>query len=179
MGEIRNTQPALLLIAVSSRYDQALAWTARRCSLEFGPQCQQSEIFDFTETDYYQTTMGTELKKQFLTFQTLIDPGGLPQIKRISNDLEQEYAQLQEHPEPRPLNLDPGYITLAKLVLASTKDHAHRIYLGQGIYAEITLHYRHGKWRHHPWTFRDYRRADYHEFFDTCRDYVLRHRQAG
>ena len=170
MGEIRNTQPALLLIAVSSRYDQALAWTARRSAFEFGPQGQQSEVFDFTETDYYQATMGTELKKQFLTFQALIDPGGLPQIKRITNDLEQEYAQQHEHPEPRPLNLDPGYITLAKLVLASTKDRAHRIYLHDGIYAEVTLNYRKRCWQSSDWTYPDYQRQDFQEFFTCCRE---------
>jgi hypothetical protein len=75
----------------------------------------------------------------------------------------------------RPLNLDPGYLELAKLVLASTKDHAHRIYLGQGIHAEVTLQYRQkAGWQPQPWTFPDYRRADYHEFFDRCREYLHR-----
>jgi hypothetical protein len=71
--------------------------------------------------------------------------------------------------ETRPVNIDPGYITAAKLVLASTKDHAHRIYLGQGIFAEITLMYRHGRWEAHEWTFPDYRRGDYHAFFTQAR----------
>jgi hypothetical protein len=75
-------------------------------------------------------------------------------------------------PDERPLNLDPGYITLAKLVLASTKDHAHRIYLSQGIYAEITLNYRAGSWQPLPWTYPDYRRSDFQEFFTNCREYL-------
>jgi hypothetical protein len=74
--------------------------------------------------------------------------------------------------EPRPLNLDPGYLTLGKLLLASTKDFAHRIYLGRGIYAEVTLQYKHGAWRHHEYTFADYRRADYQRFFSQCREWV-------
>ena len=78
--------------------------------------------------------MGTDLKKQFLAFERLIDPAALADIKRQTNDWEAEYAALGRHAEPRPLNLDPGYITPAKLVLASTKDHAHRIYLRDGIY---------------------------------------------
>jgi hypothetical protein len=70
------------------------------------------------------------------------------------------------------LNLDPGYITQAKLVLASTKDHAHRIYLADGIFAEVTLSYKHRRWQPHEWTFPDYRRDDYQAFFTQCRDYL-------
>ena len=73
-----------------------------------------------------------------------------------------------------PLNLDPGYVTLAKLVLASTKDHAHRIYLADCIYAEVTLSYRGGAWQPFEWTYPDYRRADFHVFFTRCRE-LLRH----
>ena len=169
MGEINDPQPALLLLAVTSRYDHALAWAQRRSAAELGPLGQQSEAFDFTETDYYQASMGRDLKKQFLTFQTLIDPGRLPQIKRMTNALEQEYAGQHKHPEARPLNLDPGYLTLAKLVLASTKDHAHRIYLNLGIYAEVTLNYRNRGWQRSDWTYPDYQREDFQEFFTRCR----------
>ena len=73
----------------------------------------------------------------------------------------------------RPLNLDPGYITPAKLVLASTKDHAHRIYLRDGIYAEVTLSFRGRKWQPLEWTYPDYRRDDYQRFFTECREWLL------
>ena len=117
--------------------------------------------------------MGTDLNKQFLAFERLIDPAALADIKRQTNDWEAEYAALGRHAEPRPLNLDPGYITPAKLVLASTKDHAHRIYLRDGIYAEVTLAYRHRQWQPLEWTYPDYRREDYQRFFTRCRDYLL------
>jgi hypothetical protein len=78
-----------------------------------------------------------------------------------------------QHSEPRPLNLDPGYITPAKLLLASTKDHAHRIYLAEGIYAEITLMFRQRRWQPTEWTYPDYRRDDYQEFFSQCREWLL------
>jgi hypothetical protein len=87
-----------------------------------------------------------------------------------TNSWEAEYAGLQLHAEPRPLNLDPGYLTLAKLVLASTKDHAHRIYLADGIFAEVTLAFRRGAWQPHDWTYPDYCRADFHAFFMQCRE---------
>jgi hypothetical protein len=120
--------------------------------------------------------MGTDLKKQFVVFEQPIDPAALADIKRQTNAWEAEYAALGRHPEPRPLNLDPGYITAAKLVLASTKDHAHRIYLRDGIYAEVTLAYRDRRWQPHEWTYPDYRRDDYQQFFTDCRR-LLQHAQ--
>ena len=170
MGEIHEPKPVLLLIAVSSRYDEALAWAEECTVAEFGPLRLKSEAFDFTETDYYESTMGSGLKKQFLALEQLIDPGDLAAIKIRTNGWEAEYAALGRHAESRPLNLDPGYLTLAKLVLASTKDHAHRLYLGRGIYAEFTLQFRDGQWQACPWTYPDYRRADYQEFFSRCRE---------
>jgi hypothetical protein len=88
----------------------------------------------------------------------------------MTNRWEEEYAAASDHAESRPLNLDPGYLTLGKLILASTKDFAHRIYLARGIYAEVTLQYKHRRWQHHEYTFPDYRRADYQQFFSECRD---------
>ena len=174
MGDINNPKPALLIIAVSSRYEEALSWTERCATEQYGPLLAKSSAFEFTETDYYEASMGTELKKQFFAFENLVDPGTLPQIKRLTNEWELEFAQESQHGESRPLNLDPGYLTLAKLVLASTKDHAHRIYLQDGIYAEVTLNYRRDGWRSGDFTFPDYRREDYQQFFSTCRQNLRR-----
>jgi hypothetical protein len=173
VGQIHSTAQVLLLIAASSRYAEALHWTRQQCSAHHGPLALASAAFDFTETDYYAATMGSNLKKQFFAFERLIDPATLPDIKRQTNDWEAEYAALGQQPEPRPLNLDPGYITPAKFVLASTKDHAHRLYLRDGIYAEITLAYRHKQWQPLEWTYPDYRRDDYRQFFTQCRDRLL------
>jgi hypothetical protein len=173
MGQIQPAAPVLLILAASSRHAQALDWARQRCAQIHGPIVLTSEAFDFTETDYYAATMGAELKKQFLAFERLIDPAALAEIKRATNDNEAEYAALGRHTEPRPLNLDPGYITPAKLVLASTKDHAHRIYLRDGIYAEVTLAFRQRRWQPLDWTYPDYRRDDYQQFFTRCREYLL------
>jgi hypothetical protein len=170
MGDIHEPAPVLLIIAASSRYIEALEWARERSAGQFGPVALASEAFDFTETDYYTATMGADLKKQFFGFERLIDPAVLAGIKRQANMWEAEYAALGRHAEPRPLNLDPGYITPAKLVLASTKDHAHRIYLRGGIFAEVTLSYRAGHWQPLEWTYPDYRRDDYQLFFTRCRE---------
>lgn len=170
MGDTHAHPPVLLLVAVITRYPEALAWAHAKCEAQWGPAALESPSFDFVETNYYEATMGPGLGKTFLTFAANYDPGELAATKHLTNAWEAEYAAAAGHPEPRPLNLDPGYITPAKLVLASTKDHAHRIYLGQGMYAEITLFYKHKAWRSHEYTFPDYKRTDYHAFFTACRD---------
>ena len=173
MGEIHDPASVLLIIAASSRYESALAWAREKAASQFGPIVLASPSFDFTETDYYTPTMGADLKKQFLAFERLIDPAALANIKCETNHWEAEYAALSRHEELRPLNLDPGYITPAKLVLASTKDHAHRLYLSGGIYAEITLMYRERRWQPMEWTYPDYRREDFQEFFTQSRSRLL------
>jgi hypothetical protein len=176
MGELRAQPPVLLVVAAFSRYDAALDWAQARAVETWGPIALESERFAFRETDYYEATMGPEIKKTFWAFQELIAPERLAEIKLLTNDWEAEYAALGRHDEPRPLNLDPGYLTAAKLVLASTKDHAHRIYLDRGIFAEVTLHFSHGQWRERDWTFPDYRREDYQAFFTKCREFLKRPR---
>ncbi len=176
MGDIFSPIPVLLITAAFSRYETALDWGLDRMQGDWGPAALVSPRFEFVETNYYEPTMGPEIKKCFWAFERLIDPGKLSDLKLLSNEREQEYAALGGHSEPRPLNLDPGYITQAKLVLASTKDHAHRIYLSQGIFAEVTLFYKHRRWQHHEWTFPDYRRADYQTFFTRCREFLRNQR---
>ena len=189
MGDIHQPKPVLLILAAFSCDPAAMDWARATAVDAWGPVALSSDAFDFTETDYYQATMGAKLKKQFLAFERLGDPGDLPRIKRQTNEWEAVYAKMEsqgrggkggsEQDIRRPLNLDPGYITEAKVVLASTKDHAHRIYLADGIYAEVTLHFQNRKWRHRDWTFPDYRRDDYHAFFTECRDYLRTRRRKG
>ncbi|MCG8583168.1 MAG: DUF4416 family protein [Pirellulales bacterium] len=172
MGAIHEPTPVLLLVAAFSRHESAFDWGRAMCESHWGPIALESERFEFTETDYYEPSMGGQLKKQFWAFEQRVDPAILPECKLATNAWEQELADTGDYEEQRPLNLDPGYLSLSKLVLASTKDHAHRIYLSQGIYAEITLTYRGGGWQSHDLTFADYQRDDYQAFFDECRSFL-------
>jgi hypothetical protein len=177
MSAISPHRPVLLIFAAFSRYRGALDWAKQTAEDVWGPIALESESFDHRETNYYEATMGPDLKKTFWAFEILADPAGLADWKVMSNDWELEYQRFGRHSEPRPLNLDPGYLTEAKLILATTKDRDHRIYLDRGIYAENTLFFHHGAWEPRPWTYPDYRRADYHQFFVRCRDF-LRQRYA-
>ena len=173
MGVIKQVSPVLLFIAAFAPTAAALDWTRRRTETAFGPIELESEPFRFDKfTDYYAASMGCVLVKQLWGFRQPIDPATLPDIKRLTNDWEREYAANDFGPVARPLNLDPGYVTLAKLILASTKDHAHRIYLRDGIFAETTLMYTKKRWAVLPWTYPDYQSPEYHEFLSRCREYL-------
>ena len=175
MGEIREHSPVLLFMAAFSRHAEALDWAQRTAEGAWGPVALSSERFDFRETRFYESTMGVGLAKVFFAFERLIDPAQLPLLKHQTNEWERQCREQAGWPEPRPLNMDPGYLTQAKLVLATTKDRDHRIYLDRGIFAEGTLYYQHGLWRARPWTYPDYQRSDYHQFFVRCRDYLRQH----
>lgn len=179
MGRPSSPSPVLLLMAAFSRYEEALAWGRRQAVEAWGPVVLESPQFEFAQTDYYQATMGADLRKVFWAFERLVDPAMLVEHKLQTNQWEEDYAALGAHPEVRPLNLDPGYLSLGKLVLASTKDFTHRIYVSRGIFAEVTLYYRHHRWQHHEWTFPDYRRDDYQRFFSQCRDYLYQKTREG
>jgi hypothetical protein len=172
MGDIIPHRPVLLIMAAFSRYGAALEWGRAKAESCWGRVALASETFDHDETTYYEKSMGAGLKKVFWAFERLIDPARLVDCKLQTNEWEAEYRKLATHPEERPLNLDPGYLTEAKLVLASTKDRDHRLYLDRGIYAEGTIYFSRGAWQIRPWTYPDYQRADYHQFFTRCREYL-------
>jgi hypothetical protein len=159
-------------MAAFSRHEPALAWGKTQAIAQWGPIALESPLFEHNETKFYEPTMGAGLRKTFWAFERLIDPGLLVDLKYQSNAWEEEYASQSQHAEQRPLNLDPGYLTEAKLVLATTKDREHRLYLSRGIYAESTLWFHHGAWEPRAWTYPDYRREDYHHFFTQCREYL-------
>jgi hypothetical protein len=172
MGHATSHPPAVLLLAAFSRHQAALDWARRRAEENWGTIAHQSPVFEFTQTAYYRPSMGTDLRKVFFAFGRPLDPAELADVKHQTNAWEEEYRATAAVAEARPLNLDPGYLTLAKLVLASTKDHSHRVYLRDGIYAEVTLYYSRRRWQAREWTYADYQRADYQEFFSRCRDWL-------
>lgn len=138
-----------------------------------GPLDYRSQTIKFDFTDYYQRDMGPDLKRRFVSFERLIDPTALSRIKLITNRLERRLSKDIKSVR-RAVNIDPGYITGAKLVLASTKDYSHRIYLEKGIYAEVTLYYKKGSFRYWDWTYPDYKTEDYIRIFNEIRSIYMR-----
>lgn len=177
MAEPRLPDPALLVVAAFSRHPAALDWAAGRLRETYGPIALVSPEYDFIQTRYYEPTMGAALRKRFLVFHDLVAPEILPPVKLQTNRLESELAGTGRFPEPRPLNLDPGLLCLGKFLLATTKDQAHRIYLGSGIHAEVTLRFEAGQFEPWPWTYADYRLAEVRAFLREARDFYRRRLQ--
>lgn len=125
-----------------------------------------SPVIDFSFTTYYNKEMGDELKRQWISFETPILPDNLADIKIETNNIEDSYAKNKN----RIVNIDPGYITPANVILASTKDFSHRIYLSKGIYAEVTTIYRKEGFTKLPWTYPDY-------LCPSATDFILQARQ--
>lgn len=135
---------------------------------KLGPLDFQSPIMPFNQTAYYEEEMGPNLKKQFFSFQDLIYPQRLASIKLFTNRLERRLSRTE--PElARKINLDPGYISSSKLVLATCKNYSHRIYLNKGIYAEVALHFQKGSFMPWPWTYPDYKSPGYIQSFNAIR----------
>ena len=157
MGRIREPLPVKLIASLFAGSGELLEEVGVRLSQEFGPIDYESELLPFVHTTYYAAEFGEGLKRRFVAFVDLVHPGELAEIKLLTNALEMEWVVGGRPREgKRRINVDPGYVSHSKLVLATTKNHAHRIYLGQGIYAEVTLHFRDGTFRAWPWTYPDY-----------------------
>ncbi len=174
MAQPKQAPASLQLVAIFSRHASVLDWASQRVAESWGTLVLQSPRFDHSETTYYAAEMGAGLIKQFVIVDGLYDPAGLSASKLASNDWEREIADTGKYAEARPLNVDPGYLTLTKLVLASAKDRAHRIYLHSGIYAEECLYYLDQRWQSRPWTYPDYQRADFQQFFSEARELLKR-----
>jgi hypothetical protein len=167
----RPPAPLLLIVAAFSRHEEALAWGRGQLEKRFGPIGLVSDPYIFNQTTYYEPTMGPDLRKQFFAFEQLVAPDRLADFKLQTNALEAELAAMGAWAEARPLNLDPGLLALGKFMLATTKDQAHRIYLRDGIYAEVTLRYHAGAFEPWPWTYADYREAVVHAFLQQAREF--------
>jgi len=173
MGRLRvprQVSPLVTLLAGRT------AWLdAARAPLEslLGPLALESEDFPFANTTYYTPSMGDGLLRRFYFFKTRADPGAVADWKLACNKLEDDLAEQFRAADPtvptRPINIDPGYLDGSKLVLASTKDYAHRIYLRDGIFAEITVGYRENKWETYFFTFPDFKTGVYFPFLTKAR----------
>ena len=173
MWELHDPRPVKLIIGILAANEIALAAAVKTISKSFGVIDLTSDVWSFTQTDYYKDELGPNALRQFVSIDRLIDPGKLAQIKHDTNSLEQQLADSLKLTLSRPVNLDPGFIEPSKLVLASTKNFSHRIYIGNKMFAEVTLMYEKGNWRHFEYTFPDYRQSCYHDFFTKVRNRLL------
>ena len=175
MGRVKRVEPVIAFCAVISRHADAPGWVRPRLETLLGPLEPVDAGVPFEAEAYYREEMGSGICKHLIAAEMPCDPAGLADWKLATNAMEREYAETHDHPEPRPINLDPGYISQGKLVLATVKDRDHRIYLRDGIFAEVTLRYLRTGWTDNPWTYRDYRSEVLKQFAGRCRERLRAH----
>ena len=165
MSQPRDPEPVKLLVSIFSPKEELIQKVTNELTLRYGPVDWQSPALFFDRTRYYEKEMGWPLHRRFVSFERLISPDLIVSIKLESNELEGQYVQEGK----RLVNIDPGYISLERLVLATGKNYVHRIYLGRGIYADLTLVFKRGSFRPLEWTYPDYGDPKTIEMFNSLR----------
>lgn len=166
MGKIKSPEPALLFISTLYCNEDEFNRSRKVLEKNFGEILFTSPTLPWNYSTYYKDEIGWPLLRQFIFFQNLIDPGLLSDIKLKTNEIEASFSSEGK----RSINLDPGYLTLSNIVLASTKNYAHRIYLGKGIYGEITLIYKDDTYKPHLFTYSDYQDKTHINIFLKARE---------
>lgn len=166
MGKIEIPKHIKLFVGLITNEIPLIERTKDALIKRFGEIDSQSNILNFDFTAYYNKEMGNNLKREFLSFKKLISMENINTVKIFTNKLEEKFSTQGK----RRINIDPGYISLSKLVLLTTKDYYHRIYLGKGVYAEVTLYYKDKTLQPFEWTYPDFKSKNYLDFFNGLRD---------
>jgi hypothetical protein len=162
----RPPKPAKLVIGVFLKDKDLFELLAKELIAEFGPVDIISQWFLFDYTSYYEPEMGSPLFRRMFAFENLIEQTSLSQIKNFTNEIEVRCSKNGK----RTVNIDPGYMLHEKFVLATGKNYAHRIYIGNNIYADLTLIYQNGDFKTLPWTYPDYADEKMLTFLKNVRD---------
>ena len=176
MGKTKIPQQVKLVIGMLAKNKKLFDIVEEFFVKEYGPIDYMSSLIPFKYTDYYKKEMGHPLNRKFISFKERISPERLPQIKLTTNSLENDFSIKKNDGSKRQINIDPGYLSDAKFVLATTKDYCHRLYLRDGIYGEVTLMWRKTSFQPTDWTYPDYRAREYIDVLDVIRGiYVEKH----
>lgn len=158
--------PAKLVIGMFMKEKSLLASVVALLTAQFGMPEMASLWIPFDNTSYYEAEMGRPLFRRFLVFRELIDQEDLALVKQMTNAIERRETLNGK----RRVNIDPGYMLQERFVLATGKNFTHRIYIGRGIYADLTLIYQKGAFRILPWTYPDYATPDTLQFLELVRE---------
>jgi hypothetical protein len=170
MSILQTPSPAKLVCSIFSQQERLISRVADALSSAYGPADFESPVMPFDQTSYYESEFGNSLKRIFISFTELVFQDALAEIKHATNKLEQEFCTEGK----RQVNIDPGILTAERLVLATGKNYSHRIYLGRGVYADLTFIYRKGSFRPLPWTYPDYDSQEVIEFWNGVRKSYLK-----
>jgi hypothetical protein len=170
MGSIKSPPPVCFFASIIFGDSGILSGVEADLSARIGGIEEETPLFPFSQSDYYTPEMGTDLMRRFVLFRPLLGRERLTDIKCMTNEIEQAHLTGGR----RSVNIDPGYLALEHMVLGTTKGFAHRIYLGQGIFADLTLIYKDGTYRSLPWTYPDYGGAEIVSLLNGWREHYKR-----
>ncbi len=166
MSTPSTPNPVKLVVSLISRDKGLLTLAGGELSKEYGSIDFMSSPSPFTWTTYYQAEMGDSLIRRFIAFEKLIEPDKLPMVKRWTDRLESRHKNGEGK---RRINCDPGYIALQHLILATNKNYSHRPYLGEGVYANLTLIFKKKSFQPLEWTYPDYGSKEIIEIMNRLR----------
>lgn len=166
MSSPNEAEDVKLISSLFSPHKELIVRVISELEQIFGPTDWISPELFFDRTKYYAKEMGWPLHRRFVSFQPLIRPLRIVVIKLTTNRIENENLQDGK----RQINIDPGYVSLERLVLATGKNYGHRIYLSKGIYADLSLIFRKGSFGPLQWTYKDYASPEIIAFFNDVRE---------
>jgi hypothetical protein len=165
MGAVRDPKLVKYFVSIIFRDKEHMESAEGKIGEMLGAIEDRTSPASFHQTDYYEKEMGKGLSRVFLFFESPLSRERLPEVKLRTNDIE----TLLSGEGRRSVNIDPGYVSLENVVLATTKGYSHRIYLGAGIYGDLTLRYHGGTYRTLEWTYPDYGSEDTISLFNRWR----------
>ncbi len=172
MSTLKEPGPAKLVCSIFARHENVITQALGELRERFGDIDLESGLLAFDYTTYYEPEFGPGLVRKLVSFEDLVRQDCLVEVKHMTNDLEQTTASNGK----RVVNIDPGLLTAERLVLATGKNFTHRIYLGRGVFADLTLIYQGKRFKSLPWTFPDYASGQVQGFLKGARQIFLEQR---
>ena len=169
MGKLEEHKPVKLVTSLIYKDDTVCENAEKALKDLYGSTEPAEKTWPFDFTDYYTEEMGSPLKRKVICFKDLVSAAGVAEIKVETNRIEGLFSDNSK----RRVNIDPGYVTAAKLVLLTTKDYNHRVCIGKKIFAEVTLFFREGTFEAWPWTYPDYSSEEMIEYFNGIRQIYM------
>lgn len=170
MGKIKSPPPVAFFSSIIFGDSGILSHIEADLSARIGAIEERTPLFPFSQSGYYTPEMGPDLMRRFVLFRPLLGRDRLADVKCMTNEIEQAHS-IAGH---RQANIDPGYLALEHVALGTTKGYAHRVYLGQGIFADLTLIYENGTYRSLPWTYPDYGGSELISLLNGWREHYKR-----
>ena len=170
MGDLMEQNPVKLIASLIFKDVAACEKAEKELKEKYGPIEGLEKVMEFDKTDYYKEEFGETLKRRLICFKDLIRRDEAAEIKLDTNKIEDIFRIEGK----RTVNVDPGYVNDAKLILMTTKDYVHRIYIGRGIFAESTLFFKDGTFNSWPWTYPDYAEDEMVSYFNEVRELYMK-----